>query len=169
MATQHPHSIVKQYGVVVGYAVSSGRNCLLHSFAQLVSHTPYDGNIRLAERRCANMRSRMSSTHGCPESGPLELAKWWAPALECLGRRPELYTVICVGSLESGARLVVGAGDTPLFLFRAQGHFAPMWCSNASALATHLISTRSLPDWHTCVGGGNVKKTCRCGARFRAS
>ena len=110
----------------------------------------------------------MSSTHGCATWGPLELSKWWGPALECLGRRPDFYTVVCVESLESGARLVLGASDTPLILCRARGHFAPMWCSNASALAAHLISTRTLPFWRTLFGWG-VRGTCHCCARFRSS
>ena len=96
----------------------------------------------------------MRPIHWCAKVGPLELPTWWGPALECLGRRREIYTVICVESVESGARLVLGSGDTPLILCRARGHFAPRWCSNASALAAHPISTRTLLEWHTCFGWG---------------
>ena len=109
-----------EIGLIIGPAISSGGNCLIHSLAHLIYNKPYDGDINRAERRCAELRAKMRARHGRPRGGPLGLSTWWAPALECDGRRPGFYTAICVESVDSGARHNHGAGR-PLPYYATRG------------------------------------------------
>ena len=159
-----------KYDVIIGPAIPIGCNCLAHSLAQLIYNTPYDGEIRRAERRIADVRASKIARHGCPRCGPLGLSTWRAPAIECAGRRPEFYTSICVSSLDSGVCHIHGTGALSLILRIARAHFGPIWRNNVSALATNLISTYPIRPTYVCRwGGGGGGQTCACGARFRAT
>ena len=155
------------YDLAICVAISRRGNCLLRSIAQIIDSSPYDGGLYEADSRIAKLRALTCARHGCTRSCPLRLSERWAPAIECLGRRPSEYTAVFLRALGAVARDVVGDGKTPLILRHNPGQFSPIWCEcSSSSLAARMISARPLNDMRKC-SGGCYRSPCKCGARCR--
>ena len=110
---------------VVGWATSSGRNCLIHTPAQLAFSAPDVPATRKYTGFCRYIRGMIESDFACEPSAQLDCVLCWRNILLLMGLSPAEYRV-CVFRYAEDDCVVLGSGVRDLGVWYAMGHFAPL-------------------------------------------